>query len=677
MDLGDAVLTLKIDGKEYTYQLGVAKDKTEQLEKSNKTTEKSFGDLKKTITGVTAVITTMVVVATQLIKAWAGAETAAKRLSAAAEITGQKATGLSDRLLAYGEELQKTSGFEHELTQNLMAQAVFMGRSEEETKSLTLAATKLANGMGIDVNTAFETLMVTYDGMMPRNKVLKAMIGELTEEQLKNGDAITIVNKKFGDINAQMMATTQGGLTSLKNGFDELKEALGRSLSVMTGPLMAPAAELMNNLADKVNKVLENHKNLLAILNKTSTASQDMAYSQELLASKEKELNDISKIRNQLAKDYGLDAPQYKDYRDITAQTFINLQKEITVLKEAIPNIQKKMDAEKKAAEETLAAQKKVDDALKASADAKAKAIKDADDAQKQFEADRSQFYSVNVEEQISQNDAIILANKKSLESEQEIAREKIKSIEKVDHARQRSIMDIMAEEAATRNAMRNNIDERTAYEIKAWADMANKVISVIQSFANQISAIFSQITANQMADLSAWYAAEKARIDSTITDETAKTEALKALDKDYAKKKYDIEVASFNTNKALQVANIAINTASAIIRAFIDMPFWIALGVSAGIGILGAVQAGLVLAQAPPPPPAFAAGGSFDVPPGYPDDSFAMQVQSGEHVDVTPAGEDAGQYRVIVNLNGKAICDFVTRATRDRQILINAGAVV
>lgn len=48
---------------------------------------------------------------------------------------------------------------------------------------------------------------------------------------------------------------------------------------------------------------------------------------------------------------------------------------------------------------------------------------------------------------------------------------------------------------------------------------------------------------------------------------------------------------------------------------------------------------------QAPPDVggPGFASGANFIVPPGYPNDSFPMRVQSGEHVTVTPAGQPRG----------------------------------
>ena len=51
---------------------------------------------------------------------------------------------------------------------------------------------------------------------------------------------------------------------------------------------------------------------------------------------------------------------------------------------------------------------------------------------------------------------------------------------------------------------------------------------------------------------------------------------------------------------------------------------------------------------QAPPDAggpqgPGYASGADFVVPPGYPNDSYPMRVQSGEHVTVTPAGQQRG----------------------------------
>jgi hypothetical protein len=68
-----------------------------------------------------------------------------------------------------------------------------------------------------------------------------------------------------------------------------------------------------------------------------------------------------------------------------------------------------------------------------------------------------------------------------------------------------------------------------------------------------------------------------------------------------------------------------------------------------------------------------WAQGGSFVVPPGYPNDSFPMRVQSGERVDVTPAGAMSGvndQAQILAELRAiRSALDNVTlsaRASRD-----------
>lgn len=96
-----------------------------------------------------------------------------------------------------------------------------------------------------------------------------------------------------------------------------------------------------------------------------------------------------------------------------------------------------------------------------------------------------------------------------------------------------------------------------------------------------------------------------------------------------------------FAINKALQVANIGINTAAAIV-GFLANPCGVAgVGLSIAAGVTGAVQAGLILAT---PPPAFANGvENFQVPPGYPNDSYPIMVQSGESVTVrTPEQQES-----------------------------------
>lgn len=57
-----------------------------------------------------------------------------------------------------------------------------------------------------------------------------------------------------------------------------------------------------------------------------------------------------------------------------------------------------------------------------------------------------------------------------------------------------------------------------------------------------------------------------------------------------------------------------------------------------------------------------YSQGGSFTVPSGYPNDSFPMNVESGEHVTVTPAGKSPGW--IMPNLNFRGLAEMAGRST-------------
>lgn len=103
-------------------------------------------------------------------------------------------------------------------------------------------------------------------------------------------------------------------------------------------------------------------------------------------------------------------------------------------------------------------------------------------------------------------------------------------------------------------------------------------------------------------------------------------------LENEAAKKKYDIEVSQFETQKYFKIAEIVMNTAQALIRGYADLgPIGGAI-FSGFIAALGATQVGLVASQAPPPPPVekFHDGGSFMVTGDSSKETF-IKVRGGE----------------------------------------------
>jgi hypothetical protein len=125
----------------------------------------------------------------------------------------------------------------------------------------------------------------------------------------------------------------------------------------------------------------------------------------------------------------------------------------------------------------------------------------------------------------------------------------------------------------------------------------------------------------------------------------------------------------------------LAADAAVDLIRAFAALASivgaWAAPGYFASAAIKAGGAAAAWIAGAALGAIKLAQGGDFTVPPGYPDDSYPMRVQSGEHVTVTPAGAGGDMFHIIINLDGRPLYDGVTRASRDRRVLISARSVV
>jgi hypothetical protein len=174
--------------------------------------------------------------------------------------------------------------------------------------------------------------------------------------------------------------------------------------------------------------------------------------------------------------------------------------------------------------------------------------------------------------------------------------------------------------------------------------------------------------------------AAGDAAAVAELEDELAKAEAKEAIDKEYQRKKWEAEVKAFNAQKAMSIIGAVISAAQAIIQCFAQLgPIGGAIAALV-VGALTGAQIAIIASQEPPPAPAFAAGGEFDVPPGYPNDSYYARFQSGEHVSVTPAGQgQAGDVMIhnVMELNGRVLWEEYTRASKNGQALTSKRSLI
>jgi hypothetical protein len=183
-------------------------------------------------------------------------EKAERALSAAAENNPYLNPESVQRLKEYAGELQKVSNYGDEGTIDIMAQLASTGRTESEIMKIMGAAADYAAAKHIDLKTAAETLNSTYSGMAGTMGRQIAEIEDLTDEQLKNGDAIDLIAKKYKGFAAE--AVDSG--TQAKNAFGDFMESIGKIANPVFEALDAKAKsfwESMTSHMDGFNKALE------------------------------------------------------------------------------------------------------------------------------------------------------------------------------------------------------------------------------------------------------------------------------------------------------------------------------------------------------------------------------------------------------------------------------------
>ena len=128
------------------------------------------------------------------------------------------------KLKAYAGELQEISNYGDEGSIDIMAQLAATGRNESEIMKIMGAAADYAAAKHIDLASAAQTLNATYSGSAGLMGKQIDELKNLTEEQLKNGDAIDLISKKYKGFAAE----AKDSATQAENALGDFMEQVGK-----------------------------------------------------------------------------------------------------------------------------------------------------------------------------------------------------------------------------------------------------------------------------------------------------------------------------------------------------------------------------------------------------------------------------------------------------------------
>ncbi|MGV0982617.1 MAG: hypothetical protein ACOYB0_09670 [Polynucleobacter sp.] len=230
------------------------------VERTQKTLGQSFASLRDVMQGPVAAARMVVEALKQVVKIgsdlymeYAQAEKGQIVFAQAMKESNQISVSGAAKLKAYAQELQQLTGLDADNTQAIMGNLAAQGKSEEQILAITEAAANYAAGAGIDYNTAITQLSSTLEGTTGKLGRTNGAIKALTAEQLKHGDAISIINQQYKGMAEEVGKSAMGAVDRLKANTGDLKEALGEVVAYKFGPLIESMTNAAKEAADKIS----------------------------------------------------------------------------------------------------------------------------------------------------------------------------------------------------------------------------------------------------------------------------------------------------------------------------------------------------------------------------------------------------------------------------------------
>lgn len=170
-------------------------------------------------------------------------------------------TGVSlENMNQLKNELSRNNFFDDDSLNNAIMLANQMGLTEEQITKVVSASTDLAASGVMPLDQAVKKLAETYSGTTGELAKMAPELKNLTKEQLKNGGAVDVIQKKYAGFADTMSNTFSGRDTQFKNIFSDLQAEVGSVIQsikyMLEGLAMGPLQKLTNWLSEHRDKIL-------------------------------------------------------------------------------------------------------------------------------------------------------------------------------------------------------------------------------------------------------------------------------------------------------------------------------------------------------------------------------------------------------------------------------------
>lgn len=154
-------------------------------------------------------------------------ESAVNKLNSALFSNGNYTKATSESLQQYASDLQDVTTFGDEAVLEQLAFAQAMGASVDQSKEIVTASTDMAAALNIDLNSAVRNISKTLGGYAGELGEVIPELKSLSQEQLRSGEAIGLLAKKYKGFAEGELRTFAGASKQSSNAFGDMLEQLG------------------------------------------------------------------------------------------------------------------------------------------------------------------------------------------------------------------------------------------------------------------------------------------------------------------------------------------------------------------------------------------------------------------------------------------------------------------
>lgn len=156
---------------------------------------------------------------------------AINKLNTSLKLAGSFSEEASQEFQDFASSLQEVTTVGDETTLELAALARNFTKTNEQAQDLTKAALDLSAATGISLEGAVKNLGKTFAGLTGELGESIPELRNLTEAQLRAGDAIKFVNERFGGAAAALRNTFSGAVQAATNDYGDFLEELGKTIT--------------------------------------------------------------------------------------------------------------------------------------------------------------------------------------------------------------------------------------------------------------------------------------------------------------------------------------------------------------------------------------------------------------------------------------------------------------